>query len=156
LRQAVKIYRLHRRQFLPVRPETAWPFFSSPRNLDGITPSFLRFEITSDVPAELYDGLIISYRISAVAGIPMTWITEVKHVAAPCRFVDEQRLGPFRFWYHEHRFTAVENGMEMEDTIHYVMPWGWLGRVIHWLFISKRLRSIFDFRRDVLVRRWPA
>ena len=150
----MKVYRLHRKQFLPISLEEAWPFFSSPRNLERITPAFLKFEITSEVPEDLYSGLIITYRIAAVAGLPMTWVTEIKHVEPLHRFVDEQRIGPFRFWYHEHGFRGVEGGIEMEDSVHYVMPWGAFGRLVHAVFIRQRLQAIFDFRREFLAGLW--
>ncbi len=151
----MKVYRLHRRQHLPISLEQAWPFFSSPRNLEAITPAFLNFEITSELPERVYSGLIITYRIAAVAGIPMTWVTEVKDVEPLRRFVDEQRLGPFRFWHHEHVFReAPGGGIVMEDTVHYVMPWGWLGQAVHALFIGARLREIFDFRRECVAGLW--
>lgn len=150
----MKIHRLYRRQFLPISLEEAWPFFSTPHNLERITPPFLNFKITSAVPDEIYSGLIITYRIAAVAGIPMTWVTEIKHVEPLRRFVDEQRIGPFRFWHHEHSFRAVENGIEMEDTVHYAMPWGWFGELVHAAFIRARLKAIFDFRREYLEKLW--
>lgn len=150
----MKTHHLHRRQFLPISLEEAWPFFSTPHNLERITPAFLNFQITSDVPDDIYPGLIITYRIAAVAGIPMTWVTEIRHVEPLRRFVDEQRIGPFRFWYHEHSFRAVENGIEMEDTVHYVMLWGWFGELVHAVFIQARLKAIFDFRREYLERLW--
>ena len=100
------------------------------------------------MPEEIYDGLIITYRIAAVAGTPLTWVTEIKHVEPLRQFVDEQRIGPYRFWHHLHRFRAVEGGIEMEDIVHYVMPFGWLGWLAHTVFVRDRLWAIFDFRRD--------
>jgi len=146
----MKIYSLQRKQVLPISLEQAWPFFSTPRNLEQITPAFLNFHITSEVPEEIYNGLIITYRIAAVASIPMAWVTEIKHVEPTRQFVDEQRIGPYRFWHHLHRFREVEGGVEMEDIVHYVMPLGWLGRLAHAVFVRDRLRAIFDFRRDYL------
>ncbi|PZN69182.1 MAG: hypothetical protein DM484_30115 [Candidatus Methylumidiphilus alinenensis] len=146
----MKIYTLTRKQVLPITLEQAWPFFSTPTNLEQITPAFLRFHITSVVPDEIYPGLIITYRIAAVAGIPMTWVTEIKQVIRLHQFVDEQRIGPFRFWHHLHRFNEVEGGVEMEDIVHYAMPWGCLGHLVHALFIRARLQAIFDFRREYL------
>ncbi len=146
----MKIYTLTRKQVLPITLEQAWPFFSTPANLEQITPAFLNFQITSEVPEEIYPGLIITYQIAAVAGIPMTWVTEIKHVIRLHQFVDEQRLGPYRFWHHLHRFREVEGGVEMEDIVHYVMPWGIFGRLVHALFIQSRLKRIFDFRREYL------
>lgn len=151
----MKTYTLRRSQFIPISPDEAWPFFSTPRNLEAITPAFLNFRITSEVPEDIYSGLIITYRIAAVAGVPMTWVTEIKHVEPLSRFVDEQRVGPFRFWFHEHRFQPVEGGIQMDDTVHYVMPWGWLGELVHSVFIRQRLEAIFNFRRDYLAAKWP-
>ncbi len=151
----MNIHRLERRQFLPISLEEAWPFFATPRNLEAMTPGFLRFRITSEVPDALYSGLIITYRIVAVAGIPLTWVTEIKHLEHHRRFVDEQRLGPYRFWFHEHGFRPVPGGIEMTDTVHYVMSWGWLGELVHAVFVRKRLDAIFDFRREYLASRWP-
>lgn len=150
----MKVYCLKRKQELPISLGEARPFFSSPRNLESITPAFLNVRITSNLPEDIYSGLIITYRIAAVAGIPMTWVTEIKHVQPPYRFVDGQRIGPFRFWYHEHRFRETDRGIEMEDTVYYAMPLGWIGRLVHALFIRSRLETIFDFRRDYLSRLW--
>ena len=146
----MKTYTLTRKQVLPITLEQAWPFFSTPKNLEQITPAFLNFHITTEVPEEIYPGLVITYQIAAVAGIPMTWVTEIKHVIRLRQFVDEQRLGPYRFWHHLHRFREVEGGVEMEDIVHYVMPWGLLGHVVHAVFIEARLKRIFDFRREYL------
>ncbi|NBS16148.1 MAG: hypothetical protein EBT06_05510 [Gammaproteobacteria bacterium] len=149
------LHQLHRRQFIPLPLDEAWSFFSTPRNLEAITPDFLHFKILSEVPDDLYNGLIIAYQIAAVGGIPMTWVTEIKHVVPERQFVDEQRIGPFRFWFHEHRFEPVKGGIEMIDTVHYVMPWGLLGEIVHGLFIKQRLKRIFDYRASYIEGRWP-
>lgn len=152
----MNVYSIQRQQILPITLEEAWPFFSTPRNLEAITPSFLRFQITSEVPDAIYSGLIISYRIAAIAGIPMTWVTEIKHVEPLYRFVDEQRIGPFRFWYHEHSFRSVSGGIEMTDKVFYVMPWGFFGRCVHAVFIRSRLEKIFNFRASYLRGLWQS
>jgi ligand-binding SRPBCC domain-containing protein len=149
------IHHLTRKQFVPISLEEAWPFFSTPRNLEAITPGFLNFRITSAVPEEIYSGLIITYQIAAVASVPMIWVTEIKHVVPLHRFVDEQRIGPFRFWFHEHRFDAVPGGIEMTDIVHYLMPWSWLGELVHAVFIRRRLNAIFDFRQAYIENLWP-
>lgn len=153
----MKIHRLSRTQQLPIDLDAAWRYFWTPLNLQQMTPEFLHFRLTSEVPPTIHPGLILTYSIAAIAGIPMTWVTEIKHVVGPsdtrdgvCQFVDEQRLGPFRFWHHLHRFTPNADGVRMEDIVHYVMPWGWLGESVHQLFIRHRLRQIFEFRRNYL------
>jgi ligand-binding SRPBCC domain-containing protein len=152
----MRIYHIPRSQMLAVPLDRAWTYFATPHNLETMTPAFLRFDITSDVPDQLYTGLIITYRIAAVAGVPLTWVSEIKDVRAPFRFVYEQRLGPFRFWHHLLRFSELEDGTRLEDIVYYVMPFGWLGQLAHRLFIRARLNAIFDFRRDYLARLWPS
>lgn len=150
----MKVHMLYRKQRLAMTLEEAWQFLSTPHNLQHTTPDFLHFRIISPVPEEIHPGLIIAYRIAAVAGIPMTWVTEIKHVERYAQFVDEQRVGPFRFWYHLHRFRPSECGVYIEDVVYYVMPWGWLGDWVHRYFIARRLQRIFDFRQDYLDHRF--
>lgn len=150
----MNIHHLYRQQRLAMPLAEAWPFFSSPRNLEPMTPDYLHFRITGDVPAEIHPGLIITYRIAAVANIPMTWVTEISHVIPGQQFVDEQRLGPFRFWHHLHRFSPVEGGILMEDSVYYVMPGGIMGELLHRGFVRARLEHIFDFRQAWLNQRF--
>jgi ligand-binding SRPBCC domain-containing protein len=130
--------------------DTAWEFFSSPFNLPGITPPGLDFKITSHPPVVIHNGLIISYRVTPLWRLPVTWITEIRHVDPPYGFVDEQRCGPYRLWHHRHTFRQIEGGVEMEDLVHYIMPMGFFGNLLHRLLIHGQLTTIFDFRRDKL------
>jgi ligand-binding SRPBCC domain-containing protein len=147
----MKIYHLYRRQRLNLTTKEAWNFFSSPYNLNDITPEFFHVTITSKVPEKMYAGLMISYRMKAVFGIPMTWLSEVSHCDEPKRFVYEQRIGPFKFWSHEVCLTEEEeNGIMLEDIMFYAMPMGWAGQFINSLLIASKLERIFDNRRDYL------
>lgn len=146
----MKIYSLTRKQFLPISLEASWAFFSTPRNLSHITPAWLDFSIRSPVIEEMYAGMVVEYQITLPPGIPTTWVTEITHVREPYFFVDEQRLGPYRFWHHQHRFQEVSGGIELEDIVHYAMPLGWIGRAAHGLWVQRQLKEIFDFRFDYL------
>lgn len=142
------VYTLKRVQRLPISLEQAWDFFSSPANLKTITPPYMGFDITSDPEfnREMYAGQVITYTVRPVLGIPMFWMTEITHVAPGRFFVDEQRVGPYRIWHHQHHFKTVEGGVEMTDLVHYQLPLGWLGSLAHTLFVRRRLEEIFDFR----------
>jgi ligand-binding SRPBCC domain-containing protein len=148
----MKIYHLYRRQHLNLTTQEAWNFFSSPYNLNDITPEFFHVTITSKVPEKIYAGLMISYRMKAVFGIPMTWLSEVSQCDEPKRFVYEQRIGPFKFWSHEVCLTEEQNGVVLEDIMFYAMPMGWLGQFINSVLIAGKLERIFDNRRDYLDR----
>lgn len=145
-------HRIRSVQFIPVSPECAWEFFSDPRNLPRITPPWLSFELVSDPPGRMYPGLLIEYRVRPLWGIPLRWLTEITQVAEPHLFVDEQRLGPYRLWHHQHRFRAVPGGVEMADEVHYLLRWGPLGRAARWCLVRRRLEEIFDYRRSAVER----
>ncbi len=141
------MYRLKRRQRVQTSVERAWNFLQHPANLDRITPPDLRFRIISELPEIMYNGLIVEYRIT----IPMlgthTWVTEIKHIRQGLSFVDEQRLGPYRFWYHYHEIQPDSSGVLLLDQVDYQQPLGLLGKIAHTVYIQKTLQRIFDYRQ---------
>ncbi len=144
------IHRFEATQVLPVTVAEAWAFFSDPRNLSRITPPDMDFRITSEVPARMYEGMMITYTLRPLLGLPVRWATEITHVDEGFRFVDEQRVGPYAMWHHEHTFTPVAGGVEMRDLVYYALPFGLLGDAAHALAVGARVRAIFEYRRRVL------
>lgn len=140
------MYKIEREQFLPIPLLEAWDFFSSPSNLAKITPSSLGFVVHGIVPERMYPGLFIQYTVSPLLGIQMRWVTEITHVREGEYFVDEQRVGPYSIWHHEHFFTAVEGGVLMRDVVHYKVPLGILGQLVHPFIVRPKLEQIFSFR----------
>jgi ligand-binding SRPBCC domain-containing protein len=150
------IHTLEHTQTLPGPLEACWRFFSDPRNLARITPPELGFEVLSELPAQMHPGLMIEYRVRPLFGIPVRWLTEITHVDQPHSFVDEQRIGPYRIWHHEHRFTAGPGGVvTMHDKVTYVLPFGPLGELVHPLLVQPQLRRIFDFRTQAVRQLFP-
>ena len=142
-----KVYQLKTVQVLKISIEEAWDFFSSPQNLQKITPQKLGFTIISKHHGpKMYAGQIIEYKVSPLFGIPLYWMTEITHVEEKKYFVDEQRFGPYSLWHHQHHFRPVENGVEMTDIVHYKLPLGFLGDIAHSLFVKNQLQQIFDYR----------
>ncbi len=141
------LYRLEKKQNIPTTLEEAWNFVSSPRNLKEVTPDYMGFEITSpNLPEKMYPGMIISYKVSPVLGVKLTWVSEITHVDHLCYFVDEQRIGPYSIWHHEHHLKEIEGGVEMTDIIHYQPPLGPLGAVANRIFIARQLEEVFEYR----------
>lgn len=130
--------------------EEVWDFFSSPANLKKITPPAMGFNIITGGDGKMYPGQIISYKVKPVAGIPLTWVTEITHVEQLKFFVDEQRFGPYSMWHHEHHFREVEQGVEMTDIVTYVLPFGFMGRIAHALFVKNKVQQIFEYRSKVM------
>ncbi len=150
----MKLHTLEQKQTLPISLDEAWEFFSSPANLDAITPDDLGFHITSPLAGKMFDGQIITYRVRIAPLIHVTWVTEIKCVEECRAFVDEQRFGPYKFWHHRHEFEAVPGGVLMRDKVHYALPFGPFGAIAHALFVRRKLEWIFAFRRKLLVSRF--
>ncbi len=148
------LHTLEQEQLLPLGIEEAWDFFSSPANLDQITPSDLGFQITSPPEPRMYDGQIITYRVRIAPLIHVPWVTEIKCVDQGRSFIDEQRSGPYKFWHHRHTFEAAPGGTLMRDKIHYALPLGPLGTIAHALFVRRKLQWIFRFRKQILAERF--
>ena len=141
---------LTRTQVLPITLKEAWEFFYSPANLNEITPPNMSFEILSELPPKMYEGMFIRYKISPLLGIKLDWCTEITHIDEEKFFVDEQRVGPYKIWHHEHHFRAVENGVEMVDILHYDIGLGMLGWLAGKLWVDQQVKAIFDFRYQKL------
>ncbi len=149
---------LFREQHVAGDPARVWAFFSTPRNLAAITPPHMRFEIIGDVAPVMYPGQMIEYRIGVLPGVKMRWLTEITHVRDGEYFVDEQRIGPYRLWHHEHRFIPAADGRSvlMTDKITYDPGWGPFGALGDAVWIRRQLAAIFDYRTVKVAEFFPA
>ncbi len=150
----MRLHQFSGTHFLPVDLETAWGFFSDPRNLQSMTPPWLNLVPTSEVPQEMHPGLIVTYQVKPALGIPVAWVTEITHVVDRELFVDEQRSGPYRFWHHQHHFREVVGGTEVCDILHYALPLGLAGDLVGRALVRKRVAGIFEYRRVALNERF--
>jgi len=66
----MKIFRFKTEQKLNISIGEAWEFFSNPNNLKVITPKWLNFKVTSEIPDKMYAGMIIAYKVHPVLGLP--------------------------------------------------------------------------------------
>lgn len=139
-------YQFTTNQKIPASIDDVWDFISSPENLKIITPSYMGFEITNQIQNKMYAGMIISYKVSPLLGIKMNWLTEITHVEDKKYFVDEQRVGPYKLWHHQHRLEQIEDGILMTDIVTYQPPFGILGSILNTFMIKNKLKEIFDFR----------
>jgi ligand-binding SRPBCC domain-containing protein len=139
-----------RKQFVKTDLQTCWDFFSSPANLKRITPSYMGFDVKTEVPTQMYEGLIIAYTVKPLLGIPVEWVTEITHVKDKSFFVDEQRKGPYTMWHHEHHFKEVEGGVEMTDIVSYIIPLGFLGKLVEPFLVKPKLEEIFAYRFKIV------
>ncbi len=151
------VYTIHEVQLIPASKEIVWDFLSTADNLKNITPPFLGMQIISKSQTKkVYPGMIIRYKLSPLLGIKLSWVTEITQVKDLEYFVDEQRVGPYALWHHEHHMKEQDGGILMTDIVTYAPPFGFLGRIAHFLFIKRQLKAIFDYRRKKLEEIFPA
>lgn len=148
-------YQFKQSQKIPGTIDDVWEFISNPDNLKDITPPSLDFKVINRaIETKMYAGMIITYNVKPLFGIPVKWMTEITHVREKEYFVDEQRIGPYSFWHHQHKIEPIENGVLMTDIVTYVPPFYFLGRIANSLIIKKKLKEIFKFRTLAFEKRF--
>ena len=138
---------LEREQTLAIDPKRAFGFFADARNLERITPPWLRFRVVTPGEIVMGAGTLIEYRL-ALHRIPVSWLTRIETWEPPLRFVDRQIRGPYAFWEHSHSFEPVAEGTLIRDRIRYRIPFGILGGLAQLLVVRRDLERIFDYRRE--------
>mgnify|MGYP000170673248 FL=1 len=147
---------LERTQVLPGLVDEVFAFFGEPRNLEAITPPFLRFRVEGMDTPELGAETHIDYSLR-LHGLPLRWRTRITEWEPPHHFVDLQLKGPYRLWHHHHSFRQVEDPdtgaplVEVTDRVDFTVlsaapllrP---LERAVEALFVRRDVARIFDFR----------
>jgi ligand-binding SRPBCC domain-containing protein len=140
------VYTLTSEIRVPAPIDEVWPFFCNARNLERLTPSFLRFEVLTPEPIDMGVGTLIDYRLR-IRGLPIRWQSEITAWEPQRRFVDEQRRGPYRSWIHEHTFEADGDRTIARDFVQYDHIGG---RLANRLMVGPDVRRIFAYRQRVL------
>ena len=149
LKSEGKIYKLLSEQFIEQPIDVVFEFFSKPENLEEITPSRLRFTIITPSPIIMEKGSVIDYYIK-ILGISVHWQTLITSFVPPYRFVDEQIKGPYSLWHHTHTFSEENGGTMIRDEVRYIVPAGFLGQIMNFIWIKKDLDDIFAYRKEVI------
>ena len=148
----MSVHALERSQRLDVPPERAFAFFADARNLEAITPPWLRFRVVTADPITMAEGTLIDYRLR-LHGLPLRWRTRIDAWEPPHRFVDTQLRGPYALWEHTHTFEPIgSDAVTICDRVRYALPLGVLGRLAHALFVRRDLDRIFDYRARAIAR----
>jgi uncharacterized protein (TIGR01777 family) len=133
--------------------DEVYAYFSRAQNLGPMTPAWTEFEILGEPPAEIEEGETIDYRLK-LGPVPVRWRTLIARWQPGQSFVDVQARGAYSLWWHEHRFEVDGARTRMVVTVHYALPFGPLGRLVHRWFVARTLRRIFGFRRAAMAFRF--
>ena len=144
----MKVYTLKKEQKISKNILDVFDFFSRPENLAAITPPKMKFKILTPSPIEMKEGALIDYTVR-ILGFPVRWRTLITKYDPPDIFVDQQLKGPYSLWHHTHTFTKIsDNETLIKDIIAYSIPFGFIGRVVHSIYIKKDLEKIFLYRKN--------
>ncbi len=143
--------RLTAEQRVAAAPDACCAFFSDPRNLESLTPPFLRFRILTPMPVVMGEGTRIEYRLRLL-GLPLRWVSRIEDWRPGRGFTDVQTRGPYARWTHRHEFVPVPGGTRVRDEVDYALPLAPLTDPVHALFVGPRLREIFAYRQAAIAR----
>jgi ligand-binding SRPBCC domain-containing protein len=130
--------------------EDLFSFFADARNIEMITPAFLRFSITKAPEESLFEGATVDYKLK-LHGIPIRWRTRIDVWDPPRSFVDSQLRGPYRSWRHSHEFEALDDGTLIREVVRYELPFGALGDLLVGRMVERDVALIFAYRRTRLL-----
>jgi ligand-binding SRPBCC domain-containing protein len=145
-RSTMKSFHFQSQQWISRPRAEVFEFFSSAFNLERITPRWLKFRVMTPAPIEMRVGTLIDYQL-LIRGIPARWRSRITAWDPPNGFADEQVRGPYRRWFHQHRFTERAGSTFCEDLVEYAPPGGpLLGAILNRLLIARDVRRIFEYR----------
>jgi ligand-binding SRPBCC domain-containing protein len=146
----MRIRNLRQELWLPGSIEDHFAFFCNAQNLDAITPPWMHFRVMTPASVKIEKGTLLDYRLR-IRGVPVRWQSQITLWDPPHRFVDEQRMGPYKRWIHEHSFETQGGGTLMLDRVDFVLPGGiLLEPFVYRLLVGPDLEKIFAFRKSKL------
>ncbi|MFI2104014.1 SRPBCC family protein [Isoptericola sp. NPDC019693] len=134
---------------IPAPPEAC---FAASLSVDAHTASMRRSgerAVAGVTSGEMGLGDTVTWRARHF-GVTFRMTSRISAHDAPHRFVDEQVAGPFRRWWHEHRFEPVPGGTRMTDRVEFVAPAGPLGRLVEWWVLTRYMTRLLRTRNEWL------
>jgi ligand-binding SRPBCC domain-containing protein len=145
----MKIHLLEREQYLSLPVDEVFPFFAEARNLERITPPWLRFSVRTQDEITMEVGALIEYRLR-VHGVPLRWLTRIAEWEPNRRFVDQQIKGPYALWHHTHTFESVGGGTLIRDQVRYAIGFGPIGELVNAVQVQRDLDNVFAYRNTAV------
>lgn len=139
-------YRLKTEQLIYSNINKVFNFYSTPKNLNLITPPFLNFKILGNEYEDTTEGKIFIYKLK-LHNLPVFWKSKIEQWSPPFKFVDKQLFGPYLKWHHHHIFEDLGKETKVIDIVYYTVPFG---SALHKLFVKKDLINIFNYRKESL------
>lgn len=65
-------------------------------------------------------------------------------------FIDKMQKGDFKSMKHEHRFLQSNEATIMTDVFHFESPFGWLGKIVNAIFLTRYMKRLLLQRNNVI------
>jgi ligand-binding SRPBCC domain-containing protein len=131
---------------LQTTPEKLFDFHSDTNNLPAITPPWIKVSIV-DLTLPLQEKSEISLDIKQF-GVTMRWVMQIAELKSPNRVCDQALKSPFKSFYHEHVFTAInDTETKLEDIITFELPL----YPLSWValpFVKRDMKKMFAYRHE--------
>lgn len=134
-------------QWVPQPVKDIYAFFGESKNLEVLTPEFLKFKVLRQSTEKISEGTRLDYSLR-LHGIPIRWQSLIKDWQTNVCFVDIQTKGPYSVWQHTHEFEEKNGGTLIRDKVCFKVPFGAPGDLILTKFIQKDLKKIFNHRKN--------
>ncbi len=119
-------------------------FHDAPNALRVLTPPPLIVQMVRESRESLTQGEVV-FRLW-FGPLPVLWHARHEPGSIPTSFIDRMLAGPMASWQHEHRFRAVDQGVELTDEITFAHKPGWRGVFTRLVFDGLPLRFLFWYR----------
>ena len=128
--------------------EKVFEFYEQVDSLPKLTPSGMRFQVSSDAPL-MRTGCEVILRFRILRIVPIRWVKLITDSQPPERFEDVQKSGPLKLWHHKHLFRETPRGTEVIDEVDYTLPLGLIGRIVDRLFVRRIMERMFMHRHKI-------
>ena len=136
-------------QWVPQPLDKTFLFFKDAKNLEKLTPEFLKFKVLNQSTPEIKEGTKLNYRIS-LHGFPVGWQSKIIDWKPDKKFSDVQLKGPYSYWHHTHEFEEKNGGTLIRDRVLYKVPFGIPGDLVGGGWVRKDLENIFTYRQKTI------
>lgn len=140
-------YTIHSNIYLRSSKRNLWDFLSNPANLITLTPPRFDIKMRPESSDDFAEGSVYAFSLMPFKGFRTEWLSKITHIRDGERFVDEQLVGPYSFWYHIHSIRELgDQCTQVTDRVFYGLPFGLLGNSLHGSLVKPGLKETFAYR----------
>lgn len=139
-----KTHTYEKRSVFPSTLEALREFHEDPGVMPKLSPPPIFIQVRQDDRTSLTEGEI-AFTLW-FGPVPVRWLARHQPGPTESSFADLMIEGPLAYWYHEHIFETVENGVALVDRVTLAHKPGISGIITRLAFDGIPLRILFFYR----------